>query len=99
MVSNFFENDEILFRVVSNYQRGHTGQMSLITAAMNAAGLLVGSLFILNHFFGIYRNLLAMNTDVLVVGSLYPSYLNLPGQLKEKKYRIISSKNYMYNNI
>ena len=65
--------------------------MSLITAAMNAAGLLVGSLFILNHFFGIYRNLLAMNTDVLVVGSLYPSYLNLPGQLKEKKYRIISS--------
>merc|ERR1719234_1474577 len=30
-----------MFRVASNYQRGHTGQMSLITAAMNAAGLVV----------------------------------------------------------
>ena len=31
-------------RVLSNYQRGHTGQMSLITAGMNAAGLVVGIL-------------------------------------------------------
>ena len=33
-------------RVLSNYQRGHTGQMSLITAGMNAAGLVVGILFL-----------------------------------------------------
>merc|ERR550525_422041 len=28
-------------RVVANYQRGHTGQMSLITATMNVGGLVV----------------------------------------------------------
>ena len=39
-------SDVIILRVASNYQRGHTGQMSLITAAMNAAGLLVGLLIL-----------------------------------------------------
>ena len=39
-------SDVLIFRVGSNYQRGHTGQMSLITAAMNAAGLVVGLLIL-----------------------------------------------------
>ena len=44
---NHLDNsDVIMLRVASNYQRGHTGQMSLITAAMNAAGLVVGSLIL-----------------------------------------------------
>ena len=40
------QRNKQFLRVLSNYQRGHTGQMSLITAGMNAAGLVVGILFL-----------------------------------------------------
>jgi len=75
-------------RVASNYQRGHTGQMSLITAAMNAAGLVVRTFTTLvengQSLVAVTSVILALALNSIILAQVYRTHTSKVSQEKEK---------------
>jgi len=75
-------------RVLSNYQRGHTGQMSLITAGMNAAGLVVRTFTTLvengQSVVAVTSVIIALTLNTVILAQVYQTHRSKVLQEKEK---------------